>query len=137
MYVTACVGMLDVSGRSLEVSNAGHPPVYHLSGRTGSLAELGTPGFPLGWRPDREYKEKKVKVEVGDVLVFYTDGTYEARDGEGRLYGFERLERLIGGLDPGMSAQEWITRIVEDVEQFAGVSQHEDDMTLVVVKVGA
>ena len=133
--MTACVGVLDGSERCLEVSNAGHPPVVHLSGKTGSVEELGAYGYALGVRTDAAYEGTQVKVEAGDVLVFYTDGVYEAQDGEGRQYGFERLEGVIRDVDREMGAREMIDWILGEVERFTGDSQHKDDMTLVVVKV--
>ena len=136
MYVTACIGMLDVSEGSLEVSNAGHPPVYHLSRRTGSVVELVTPRFPLGLSPDVEYEGRQVKLEEGDVLVFYTDGIVEARDREGRVYGFDRLGEVIQDVDREIGAREMVDRILRDVEQFTASSAQEDDRTLVVLKAG-
>jgi len=134
MYVASCVGVLDVSERCLEVSNAGHPPVYHLSGSEGSVQELRAPGFLLGMREDTEYEGAQVKVEEGDMLVFYTDGIVDAQDTEGRPDGFERLEEVIRDTDREIEATEMIDRIVQNVEQFTGTSQHGDDMTLVVIK---
>ncbi|MBI4531578.1 MAG: PP2C family protein-serine/threonine phosphatase, partial [Candidatus Latescibacteria bacterium] len=135
LYVTVCVGVLDVAGRSLEVSQAGHPPVYHLSSRTGRVMEVGAYDMPVGLVPEVEYPRKAVEIEPGDLLIFYTDGVYEARDRDGGLYGFQRLERVIGSLEPDRSAEEWVDRIVADVERFSGSSQQEDDLTVVVVKV--
>ena len=135
MYVTACVGVLDILGRCVEVSNAGHPPVYHLSGENGEVVELKAPGSFLGIRPDAKYRSTKVKVEKEDMLVFYTDGVLEARDGEGRVYGFDRLEGVIRDMDRELGAREMIDRILGDVEQFTGTSQRDDDMTMVVLRM--
>jgi serine phosphatase RsbU (regulator of sigma subunit) len=86
-------------------------------------------------RSDAQYEGMEVQLEEGDVLVFYTDGVYEARDEEGREYGFHRLEEVIGDLDPGMGAGEMLDRIFSHVDEFAGSSEQEDDRTVVVVKV--
>jgi ligand-binding sensor domain-containing protein/serine phosphatase RsbU (regulator of sigma subunit) len=135
MYVTACVGVLDASARRIAVSNAGHPPVYHRSGRTGDVEPLEVYGYALGMRRDAQYEGMQVSLGEGDVLVFYTDGVYEARDEEGREYGFDRLEEVIRDLDSRMRAGEMLDRIFSDVDQFAGFSEQEDDRTVVVVKV--
>jgi serine phosphatase RsbU (regulator of sigma subunit) len=135
MYVTACVGVLDVSAGGIAVSNAGHPPVFHRSARTGDIVPLEAYGYALGMRRDAVYEAMEVQLEEGDVLVFYTDGVYEARNSEGRLYGFERLEGVIRDLDGEMRAKEIIDCIMSDVDQFAGSSEQEDDRTVVVVKV--
>ena len=135
MYVTSCVAVLDVSERNLEVSNAGHPPAYRLSGETGRVEELEMSSYPLGLRQDAGYEAMQVNLEEGDVLVFYTDGVCEARNEEGSVYGFDRLAGVIRDMDREMEAREMIDRILGEVERFTGTSQHEDDLTLVVVKV--
>jgi sigma-B regulation protein RsbU (phosphoserine phosphatase) len=135
MFVTACIGVLDGAARCLEVANAGHPPVYHRSGRTGNVEEVGEDGPPLGVRPDAVYQGTKVVLEEGDALVLYTDGVYEAENGEEELYGFDRLVGSIGGLGVERKAGEWVDGIVGGVERFTGTSQREDDLTVVVVKV--
>jgi len=135
LYVTSCIGVLNIAERSLEVSNAGHPPVYHRSGSAESIVEVGTSGFPLGVRRDTEYRGVTVRLGVGDVLVFYTDGVYEARNGEEEQYGFERLAGVVEGLNREGSAQEWVDQIIADVEEFSASIQREDDLTMVVVKV--
>jgi len=135
MYVTACVGVLDVSRRCLEISYAGHPPVYRLSeGRT-RIEELRTRGYALGMVEDAEYQSVKVELEKEDVLVFYTDGVVEARDAEGALYESDRLGNVMRDADQEMGARELIDRILEDMAHFTGASQYEDDVTMVVLRV--
>jgi sigma-B regulation protein RsbU (phosphoserine phosphatase) len=136
LYITACIGMLDVGERSLTVASAGHPPVYYRLGRTGEVVEVGTSGFPLGVVPDAEYRSVQVGLESRDVLVFYTDGTYEAHTSDGELYGFERLAEVIQTVGGAGDAHEVLDRILGDVEHFTGAPQQEDDMTMVVVKIG-
>ncbi|MBI4530811.1 MAG: serine/threonine-protein phosphatase, partial [Candidatus Latescibacteria bacterium] len=134
MFVTACIGVLDLVEHSLEVSNAGHPLVYHRSGMDGRVTEVGTYGRPLGVAFDAEYQEMSVPLMNGDTLVFYTDGIYEAQNKEGEMYGFEGLEERIrvGGRDA--PAVELLDHILRDVRGFMGESFQSDDMTLVVVK---
>jgi sigma-B regulation protein RsbU (phosphoserine phosphatase) len=127
--------MLDVTATTLEVAHAGHPPVYHRSGRTGEVVELGTSGLPLGMVPEAEYRSTTVALEPGDVLVFYTDGMYETQNREGELYGFERLQEIIREVGSEGSAAEVIERLFAEVVGFRGTLQQEDDMTSVVVRV--
>lgn len=73
---------------------------------------------------------------AGDVLVFYTDGIYEARDRGGKMYGFERLQGIIQEVGGNGNAWEILDQIFADVEGFIEGSPHEDNMTIIVVKVG-
>ena len=69
-------------------------------------------------------------------MVLYTDGIYEGVNQEEEQYGFERLEELIQTVGKEGDAQEVLDRILVDVEHFTGSPQQEDDMTIVVVKIG-
>jgi sigma-B regulation protein RsbU (phosphoserine phosphatase) len=134
LYITACIGVLDAGERSLMVASAGHPPVYHRSGRTGRVVEVETSGAPLGVSQRAEYESVRVELEPGDVVVWYTDGIYEVVNREEEQYGFERLEGVLRGVGGEEHAEEVIERIFAEVEEFSGRLPHEDDMTVVVIR---
>jgi sigma-B regulation protein RsbU (phosphoserine phosphatase) len=80
-----------------------------------------------------EHKEEEVKLSSGDVIVFYTDGLTEATDGQGLMFGENRLERIVSeGI--GASAAEISKKIMNEVEHFSGRADYDDDVTLVVLK---
>jgi len=80
-----------------------------------------------------EYAQHTLAWEPGDMLVMYTDGVTEARDGEGRMFEHEALEACIAAA-PGDSAQSILNRILAAVSTHAGDGSQDDDLTLVVVK---
>ena len=135
LYVTACIGVLDVTENTLTVSNAGHPPVYHRAGSDGRVTELECPGYPLGVHAEPTYETQSVSLNTDDVVVFYSDGIYEAMDHMGRVYGFDRVRQAIRRAEATGSAEEILDRILTDVRRFTGHAVYEDDMTLVVLKV--
>jgi integral membrane sensor domain MASE1 len=59
------------------VSIAGHPKPLLLRA-DGSTEEIGTPSPPLGLRSNMELTDHRAYMEVGDALVFYTDGLTDA-----------------------------------------------------------
>ncbi len=46
----------------------------------------------------------------------------------------DRLMHLINGLDKTMNAEAVIAAIINDVRDFSGDAQQNDDMTIVVIK---
>jgi hypothetical protein len=70
--------------------NAGHLPPY-LNGEP--LAMEGA--LPLGMLPDAVFSVMNFKLAEGDRLLLLSDGIAEARDTDGRLFGFERVEQLL------------------------------------------
>jgi PAS domain-containing protein len=76
---TAICGLYDPVGRSLRWARAGHlPPVLV---RDGQARTLTLPqGLLLGADPDASYPEITTSLELGDVLLLFTDGLIERRD---------------------------------------------------------
>lgn len=134
LYVTACIGVLDIGASSFTVANAGHPPVYRRT-VDGHVSELTCTGPPLGLRPGVSFETKTTELAPGDVLVLYSDGVYEARNHLDRDYGFDRLRDTISRIGAKGNAREILERIVSDVKRFVGTASLEDDITVVVVKV--
>jgi len=131
-YITFFFGELDRRSGELRYVNAGHNPPF-VSRRPGEVAPLGVSGFPLGMFPAVSYEPGSVRLEPGDVMVLFTDGIPEARNGEGRQYAEERLRDLAAG-HRGLAAADLCRKVLEDVGGFAAAGQPCDDITLVVVK---
>ena len=70
--------------------NAGHLPPY-LNGK-----ELPVEGaLPLGAASGNRFPTLHFTLTEGDSLMLMTDGVVEAQDTHGRLFGFERIARLL------------------------------------------
>jgi serine phosphatase RsbU (regulator of sigma subunit) len=46
--------------------------------------------------PGMGYEEKETTLEAGDGALLYSDGLLEAHDPEGEMFGFPRLQALVG-----------------------------------------
>ena len=113
--------------------NAGHfSPLILKRDRTETL-DVG--GLVLGafWTPPIEYRIGETRMEMGDVLVGYTDGLIETRNGEGREYGVEALRRLVRS-NRDRAAKEICDTIMADVAVFGGAGRQNDDRTLLLVR---
>jgi len=76
---TAVCGLYDPGSRSLRWARAGHlPPILVHSGQARTLSM--PQGLLLGADPDASYTESTTSLEVGDVLLLFTDGLIERRD---------------------------------------------------------
>ena len=75
-FVTGQVVRLDHASGVARIVNAGHPsPILIREGR-GETVNLA-PGLPFGVSLDYEYRVQELELEVGDRLVFLTDGILE------------------------------------------------------------
>jgi PAS domain S-box-containing protein len=86
--VTAFVGVYDPVTRALHYAGAGHPPPL-IRRRDGTVVEVTAPGLPLGVRRKGDTEPGDVVLELGSMLVLYTDGliesTHDLIAGERRL----------------------------------------------------
>jgi serine phosphatase RsbU (regulator of sigma subunit) len=59
----------------------------------------------------------------------------EARNASGEFYGEESVRRFLECQPPTLSGEELAARLRVEVQAFAGATELEDDMTLMVVRV--
>jgi serine phosphatase RsbU (regulator of sigma subunit) len=132
-FVTFFYATIDTASMKLRWCNAGHnaPVLARADGSIVRLAE-GGPAFSRLLR-DGGYEERELDVAAGDRLVLFTDGVSEAMDGNGELFGEERIEELVAD-SRDLDANSLQHAIVDASTSFGG-GELEDDVTLVVVRV--
>ncbi len=78
--------------------------------------------------------QREIAFATGDVFVLHSDGVYETADSAGEQYGMERLLRLVASLEGSIA--EIRDDILHEMARFRGNRPQEDDVTVVVVKIG-
>lgn len=129
MFVTAWLGILEISTGKLTCANAGHE--YPALRRAGGQFELfrDKHGLALAAMPGVKYREYTLELAPGDWLFVYTDGVAEATRSDGALFGTQRMLDALNQADPSCPAQlpghlrAAIDSFVEDAPQF-------DDITM-------
>jgi hypothetical protein len=113
------------------LSNAAHPYPLLLAG--GEVREIEISSWPLGLGPPRRYEDRALHLPPGAALVFCSDGLFEASDGSGRVYGFERLGELLraGG---ARRADEILETVLADWRRHLRAALPLDDTTIVVLR---
>jgi sigma-B regulation protein RsbU (phosphoserine phosphatase) len=102
---------------------------------SGEFGELGGQGgLPLGVFGEARYEEYHRELAAGQVLVIGTDGIWEARNREGRMFGKLLLQQVIRD-NVVRPAAEIVEKVLEALKQFLFPLDIQDDATLVVVKV--
>lgn len=128
MFVTALVGVLEISTGRLAMANAGHnPPLLRRADGSLQLLKLRR-GFVLGGMEDIPYSQDEVLLQPGDALYCYTDGITEAQDSAGELFGSPRLEESLKNCTTA-TADGLITAVGLAVDGFVAGAQQADDMT--------
>jgi serine phosphatase RsbU (regulator of sigma subunit) len=127
----------DPRRNELTFSNAGHNFPYLLRKTDGKVGirSLVARGNRLGDVEESRFMEHTLEVQSGDLVVLYTDGLTEYRNDKGEEYSEKRFRRMLkrffaDGVDTiGKN-------VLNDLAKFAAQAPQEDDVTLVVFRVG-
>jgi len=134
IFITACCAIFDAPTRMLSYANAGHPPPLLLRESATTCTPLDADGLLLGIEKHVAFADMKVKLETGDIVVFYTDGVTETENGAGEMFGVERLGQAVSD-HRGEGPEAMISSVLGTLARFGGGREHEDDLTLVVMKL--
>jgi serine phosphatase RsbU (regulator of sigma subunit) len=136
MFVALLYAVLDAEKRKLGLCSAGQTQPFHISLKTEEAALIKTEGdtFPLGLLDEADYKETQLQLDIGDRIVFYTDGIVEAMNKKDEIYGFDRLQQVIK-ISKADTAEALMNDIITSVSDFTGDAPQHDDLTLIVVDV--
>ena len=129
MFVTAWMGILDITTGKLQFANAGHNPPL-IKRADGSFELLKTrPGFVLAGMDGVRYRAGELTLGAGDRLFLYTDGVPEATNGDNKLYGEDRLLAFMNE-NCDLEAKALLPALKSDIDAFVdGVPQF-DDITM-------
>jgi PAS domain S-box-containing protein len=130
-YFTLVYGIAAPETGVIEYVVAGHPaPV--LMPRGGPSAPVPAGGLPVGMVEDTRYESRRLTLEAGDRLYFYTDGVVEALDAAGNEFGLERLISEIERVRE-LPLRAGIDRITSAVTDWCQGSP-EDDVSLLAIE---
>ncbi|MBP5669133.1 MAG: serine/threonine-protein phosphatase, partial [Lachnospiraceae bacterium] len=129
MFVTAWLGILEISTGKLTTANAGHeyPILKRADGKFEFVKDIH--GFVIGGDPDSEYKEYEIQMHAGDKLFVYTDGVTEAMDAEGEMFGNDRLLEALNQKAEA-SPTDIIDQVRSSVKGFVKDAEQFDDLTM-------
>ena len=135
MFVTAWMGIIDVTTGEMDYICAGHNPplLRRQSGRYEYLREK--PSFILAGMEGVSYKKYSLTLGHGDRLFLYTDGVTEATSAATKLFGEERLQMSLNLLRGSVSAEDTCKAVLTDVETFVGEAPQFDDITMLSFKM--
>jgi hypothetical protein len=131
-FVTAIYAVLDTTSNRLTCAMAGMQPLL-IKAKSGQCVSISPSDLPLGASQRIQYQSCDIQMEMGDSLVFCTDGIPEAENEDNEMYSFERLEKTLVK-NSNTEAQEIMDAVMADVRQFTGDRPQEDDITLVTLK---
>ena len=131
MFVTAWMGILDITTGNMTFANAGHNPPL-LKRANGDFEYLKTrAGFVLAGMEGVRYRVGELTLYPGDRLFLYTDGVPEATNAENQLYGEERLIDFMNK-NLNTEATMLLPALKANIDEFVGDAPQFDDITMLM-----
>jgi serine phosphatase RsbU (regulator of sigma subunit) len=128
-FISCSVMVFDTNAETLRYASAGHPPAWLWHDR--EVRPLRSTGPLLMLDPSATYYSREIPMEPGDVVLLYTDGLAEARDGD-QLFGEERIANMLRR-DPGVEPGVLCKSLLEAAKDFAS-SALTDDVAILSVR---
>ena len=136
MFVTAFMGVYEISTHQFTCVNAGHnPPLLKRADGSFDYLKLHT-GFVLGGMEDIKYRQLEMQLANDDELYLYTDGVTEATNANDELYGEDRLLSVLNR-NAGLKPDALLSQVSKtDIDSFVNGAPQFDDITMVAFKIG-
>jgi phosphoserine phosphatase RsbU/P len=133
-FVTLLYARIDLRTNTLTYVDAGHAETLHYAAKTCSTDFLLGEGCPLGFIDAEKYTQSVVPLDPNDIVLIYSDGVSEAADGNGPMYGTDRILRVVKQ-NAAESAAAIASKLIDDVIAFKGSCELADDLTCLVIKI--
>ena len=134
-FMTMAVVLLDGKNHTVECARAGHTELL-LRNRQAVVFPINPDGPAIGLLPQEfgvSFETLSLQFNKGYSILLFSDGITEALNELEEEYGLERLLQLWQDLDVGLTGEEAVQVILNDVEQFTGDMPQMDDQTLMVI----
>jgi serine phosphatase RsbU (regulator of sigma subunit) len=143
-FITMTYGVIDVERREMTFARAGHCPLIHVPANQPAgmrKARMLIPdGLVVGLQIDdgtmfdNLLQEQTIKVEPGDLIVWFTDGISETMNEAFDCFGEHRLAQVVEQY-AHLPFDQLRSYILAELRAFAGGADQHDDMTMILMKI--
>jgi serine phosphatase RsbU (regulator of sigma subunit) len=127
-FISLVVVVFDTDAGTLRFASAGHPAAWLWHDR--EVRPLRSTGPLLMLDPGGQYHSREIPLNIGDLLLLYTDGLAEVRNGE-QMFGEERIANSLRR-DPNVAAGVLCKNLLEAARDFASESMGDDVAILAI-----
>jgi serine phosphatase RsbU (regulator of sigma subunit) len=140
-FATALTCSYFAPTRKLSLCNAGHPPplLYESAARSWRFIEQQSnsqkkiSNTPLGIFEEAAYVQFEITLNVGDMVLIYSDAFIEAVDSSGEQLGMEGMAKIVNQLDIS-SPEQIVPNIAKAIRDCAEENLSDDDATMMLVR---
>jgi phosphoserine phosphatase RsbU/P len=128
-FISLVVVVFDTDAGTLRFASAGHPAAWLWHER--EVRPLRATGPLLMLDPRGTYHSREINLNAGDLLLLYTDGLAEVRNGD-QIFGEERIANSLRR-DPNVAAGVLCKNLLETARDFASESLS-DDVAIMAIR---
>ncbi len=133
LFASCHYAYINLKDKKIKMARAGHYYPLFYSASDDTLSSIKSSGSALGIIRNSDFEQINIRYNIGDKLLFFTDGIIEHRNMEGIMYSEERLtEVLLKNIRSGEA--EILKGIELDYEEFSGEMKREDDISLLLLE---
>lgn len=145
-FATTVAASFFAPRKQLIISNAGHLPPLLYRKRTGKwqfieqddVESNNTNGdaisnVPLGILDGSDYDESRVTLNVGDLVMLYTDALTESHNTNGSMLGLDGFKSIVESIDVADPAQ-FVTELRERIASLNSANLDGDDVTIMLFR---
>ncbi len=138
VYILALYAIYNTETKELVYSSAGMNAQPFIVKRNAQIQEIEIRGLPICSLAEicsADYVDKKIQLEEGDKVFFYTDGLVELNNRQtGKSFNVNDLKRLLGEYY-GRSTSELYYEIDRNIKEITGNGSLRDDVTFFMLQV--
>ena len=128
-FISLVVVVFDTEAGTLRFASAGHPTAFLWHER--EVQPLAATGPLLMLDPSATYISREIPLELGDMVLMYTDGLAEVRNGED-LFGEDRIAQFLSR-DPGIAPDVLAKSLLEAARDFSSEAI-DDDVAIMAIR---
>lgn len=133
MFITMMHSKYNRKTQILSYSNAGHNPLVVYRAETDTVELHTVKGVAIGFLKEYSYRHGELKLNDGDIVVFYTDGINETENSNKDMFGIDRLKEVVYQ-NKDREPEEIKESILKAITDFRGDYEQVDDLTFVILK---
>src|SRR5713226_4385794 len=140
---TVVTGTYDGMSGEFNFAYAAHPRMLVWRARDERFVELGEglENLPLGFITGEQYNEQSIRLNVGDMILAFSDGATEVESPAGEQLtpkGFlEFAATTLSKLPQPLSLPEFSQALLDGIHRYRGGKELEDDITLLTLRRSA
>jgi len=133
IFVSAFYGAFNFETKILKYSNAGHNPPIVWSAKERKIQLLRNTGILCGIEPHYSYSCNKIKLNKGDIIIFYTDGLTDVRNCDKKRFKLDGIKNLLIK-NNHLPAHRLKIKLVKKIKEFSLKQTQPDDISFIICK---